>query len=259
MPTPEVLVATDFSEPARNALDYALALAAPRGLPVRLVHAYQPEFTRSRVLVSGGYCAGGADPEEAASRERIRQLTKGIAGRKEAAGIPVSGHSTFNLIADEILRTADMGPIGLVVAGTTGAGADPEVFLGHTAAKILRGACTLPLLLVPSRAVFRGWGRIASAGPPEQVTQVFRLTEIFGLPRPVPVPFPTGEVLAEKGNSPTGCGGIPPHFRYTGVSDLLVLGRNRWGYAYFLAGFPVVNRKVFDTSVPVLVLPRIPE
>lgn len=129
-----LLLPTDFSQMAAEALVY-LELLAPKGVSrVTLLHALE----------------GAAAPEEpelaaAAARNSLEVLQ----GRLEAAGVPLvetklaSGHPVAVIL--ELLETAD---ISLIVLGTQGKGFLEEIFLGSVAHNISRVA-PCPILLIP--------------------------------------------------------------------------------------------------------------
>jgi nucleotide-binding universal stress UspA family protein len=133
-----LLLPTDFSQPAAQALVY-VELLAPRGVgQVTLLHALQVpplEF----------YEPGLPERVEAQARNSLEILEH----RLEAAGVPLvksrlhSGHPISVIL--ELLRAED---VSLIVLGTQGRGLIAEIFLGSVAHNITRVA-PCPILLIP--------------------------------------------------------------------------------------------------------------
>jgi nucleotide-binding universal stress UspA family protein len=133
-----LLLPTDFSQPAAQALVY-VELLVPRGVArVTLVHAWQVpplEF----------YEPGLPERVEAAARNSLEILEH----RLEAAGVPrvdsrlIPGHPISVIL--EMLQAAD---VSLIVLGTQGRGFVAEIFLGSVAHNITRVA-PCPILLIP--------------------------------------------------------------------------------------------------------------
>jgi nucleotide-binding universal stress UspA family protein len=133
-----LLLPTDFSAPAAQALCY-VELLVPKGVAqVTLVHALQVpplEF----------YEAGLPERLEAAARNSLEILK----ARLEAALVPrveshlATGHPISVIL--EMLRTQD---ISMIVLGTQGKGFIAEIFLGSVAHNITRVA-PCPMLLIP--------------------------------------------------------------------------------------------------------------
>ena len=133
-----LLLPTDFSAIAAEALCY-LELLAPKGVTrVTLLHALKP----SALELLGPRRREGA---EVAARNSLEVLQ----GRLEAAGVPqvqtrlAAGHPVAVIL--DFLHEAD---VSLVVLGTQGKGFIGEIFLGSVAHNISR-LIPCPILLIP--------------------------------------------------------------------------------------------------------------
>jgi nucleotide-binding universal stress UspA family protein len=133
-----LLLPTDFSEPAAEALCY-VELLVPRGVErLTLVHALQ-------VPAVEFYEPGLPERVEAAAKNSLEILKE----RLEAAGVPrvnarlTPGHPISVIL--ELLRSED---ISLIVLGTQGRGFIADIFLGSVAHNIARVA-PCPILLIP--------------------------------------------------------------------------------------------------------------
>jgi nucleotide-binding universal stress UspA family protein len=133
-----LLLPTDFSQPAAQALVY-VELLVPRGVArVTLVHALQIpplEF----------YEPGLPERVEAAARNSLEILEH----RLEAAGVPrVDSRLTPGHPISVILKLLQAEDVSLVVLGTQGRGFVAEIFLGSVAHNITR-VTPCPVLLIP--------------------------------------------------------------------------------------------------------------
>ncbi len=133
-----VLMSTDFSEVAAEAL-VVLELLAPRGLArVTLLHALEVHMSE----IYGAHLEVASDAPEYNSLEILK-------ARLQAAGVPqvqtrvAPGHPLAVILA------ASQDPdISLIVMGTQGRGFIKELFLGSVAHNVSRLA-SCPILLVP--------------------------------------------------------------------------------------------------------------
>ena len=175
-----LLVPTDFSEPANQALRYAIEEAALHHARVTLLHVLSPDATTDVYYVTGAPGAGphaGLDPvaggrlgasmasqptvvrdddsEGALTqlRDLAAQALPGTADVEVAVGHP----------ADTIVRVAQERNADLIVMSTHGRTGLQHVLLGSVAEKVVRLA-PCPVLTVRSR-------RVSSPGPAGTVAE----------------------------------------------------------------------------------------
>ncbi|WIM06237.1 MAG: universal stress protein [Candidatus Nitricoxidivorans perseverans] len=136
MKTPfHILAATDFSAPSRHAVDRAFRLAAESGAQVTLMHAIQQRaIDELRSLL-------GHESEPIV--ERIRQqahdvLSQLIAERGQARGVSAAAHLAAGNVLRVIVAHADAIDADLLVVGARGEGFLRYLWLGSTAARLLR-------------------------------------------------------------------------------------------------------------------------
>lgn len=145
-----ILVPTDFSENAANALQYAVELAKAFKGEITLLHAYQT-MKRSDMMVSI------ADMLQREAEEAMAKLAKKIPEEvvfqtKVLRGEPI------RLIED---MTKRMG-FDLIVMGTQGASGLKKVFIGSTAGGVMRNTA-IPILAVPAAFSYRPVRKIVFA------------------------------------------------------------------------------------------------
>lgn len=120
-----ILAATDFSESAEGAIDWAVGVARTHGAKLLLVHALHDE----------------------AERERCREALEERAATLRSSGTPVECRLVVGAAARAVIEVAEEAAVDLVVAGTRGQTGLKRIYLGSTAARLVRYA-TCPVLTV---------------------------------------------------------------------------------------------------------------
>ena len=128
-----ILLATDFSQWARRAEDYAYALAYSwrASLTVLSVAEFPPEL----------------NPDYPVNREYLADLLKqasaqlvDLKGRAERRGIAVMTRMATGIPSEEVIAAARAEDSDLIVIGTRGKTGLAHVLLGSTAERVIRGA-----------------------------------------------------------------------------------------------------------------------
>lgn len=143
MPIPRtILVATDFSEHAQRALDYAVDLAARIDAKVYLVHAISiPALGVPEMGV-----AYGSMMMESTVKEAQTTLTA-LEARYRDRGVIAGKHLEVGDARDVIDRVAEQVGAELIVMGTHGRRGVRRVLLGSVAESVVRSA-PCPVLTV---------------------------------------------------------------------------------------------------------------
>jgi nucleotide-binding universal stress UspA family protein len=142
----DILVATDFSEAACRARDYAIALAAPGGR-LRLVHASvlpvpdrpEPSYVADWML------------SEPSLREELLARLREFGAPARAAGLRVEIATDAGEPSDLIVRWAERYRADLIAIGTEGRRGFEQWVLGSTAERVVR-LSPVPVLTVSSHA-----------------------------------------------------------------------------------------------------------
>lgn len=143
----KILVPTDFSELAENALKYAVHLAKRMNAELLLLHVYSiPVFTENPVLISDNQYL-----EEEALRglERLKQTVDGL-----NSDLKVSFAAKVGFAADIIAVHAKDHHVDLIVMGTQGVGYLRERMMGSTASELIRKV-KLPVMVIDKHVHFR--------------------------------------------------------------------------------------------------------
>ena len=139
-----ILVPTDFSEPSKVALRYALALADRFGACIHLLHAIQSPFEQP--WAAEIYAVSMADFEQAARRESDKEMASMLdeAERLKYCACLVTETGPPFLA---IVTYAQRENIDLIVMGTHGRGAIAHLLIGSVAENVVRKA-PCPVLTV---------------------------------------------------------------------------------------------------------------
>ena len=137
-----ILVAVDFSESSKAALEYALSVADKFNSAVALVHAVEP-------CVYPEDLAAGISVDEIDARWTKKKKEELEAFRRAAIkeGRPSTLIVTRGTAWAQIVETAKSWPANLIVIGTRGLTGLKHVLVGSTAERVVRHA-TCPVLVV---------------------------------------------------------------------------------------------------------------
>jgi nucleotide-binding universal stress UspA family protein len=170
-----IILPTDFSENAANALHYAAALAAHNKSKLLLVHAIPVETITS---IEGNEVALPPDPRlEVYYLNKLvedgKQIRKDTGYEFEMEAICVHGS-----LPDNLNRLVRSKQADLVVMGTKGAHKLIETLLGTNTLHFIRQA-VCPVLVIPDKAPFREIKRIAYAADFEMEDESVYLRQLL--------------------------------------------------------------------------------
>jgi len=144
----KILVPTDFSEVANNALQYAISLAKKTNAELHLL------YIKSIPLVDASYpntiyqtYMAEIDDFAAKSFERLE------AKILKYSGVSYKTQAAYGFINDEIQEYTKTNHVDLVLLGTTGASGIQEIFIGSNAASVVANS-EIPVLVIPPEAKF---------------------------------------------------------------------------------------------------------
>jgi nucleotide-binding universal stress UspA family protein len=132
-----ILVPTDFSADAENALSTATELAKLFGARVVVLHAYHVDIPVVSPM-AGGYALPPGFYEDLRSQAiaQVEKLAEGAA----AEGVEVTGLAIQEPAAVAIAAQAESLPADLIVMGTRGLTGLKHVVLGSVAERVVRTA-----------------------------------------------------------------------------------------------------------------------
>ncbi|MFI5150202.1 MAG: universal stress protein [Bacteroidia bacterium] len=151
-----ILVPTDFSKPASNAMHYALAMAKKEKAEIILAHAFDvntitPYNTMPMIAEKIGRM-------ELEAEEKLKLLCAEL----RTSGIQCSYLNKLGDPIEIILSAVREVHADLIIMGTRGASGIKELLVGSNTVHIINRS-TCPVLAVPARAVYKGIHKISYA------------------------------------------------------------------------------------------------
>ena len=153
------LVPTDYSDNARNALDYALAVASKVKRKIVLLSVYNiPSSSVGMLMSLKRKLLEGAEDGMVALLKEIQEeyAAKGVA-LPEIETVVVEGNPV-----DTILEAVDNFKVSAIFMGTQGASGLEGRLLGSNTSKVIERA-NIPVLAIPENAKFNGFGTVVYA------------------------------------------------------------------------------------------------
>lgn len=138
----KILVPTDFSDGAFNALIHAIQVSKILDNPIEIVHAYSMPATGSNVMVDI------TDVMKKNAEEELENLKRRVEKLESSKGITIHYETAYGSVVDVVNRRADEKNVSLVIMGTQGASGITEKWLGSNTAAAARNV-NVPLLAVP--------------------------------------------------------------------------------------------------------------
>lgn len=144
-----IILPTDFSENAYNAISYALHFFKDQECTFYLLHTYTPAIYQAEYILYSPGQIGLGDVYQASSMTQLEKLQKRLIGEFNNPKHTFMVHSAFNMLVDEIVETIENEHADLVIMGTQGATGAKEILLGtNTVHVIKKSKC--PVIVVPS-------------------------------------------------------------------------------------------------------------
>jgi nucleotide-binding universal stress UspA family protein len=141
-----VLVATDFSEPAALALEYGRHLARQYAARLHVFHAIDDIRLRYSLDMTQGLLMGVQEDLEATARDAMQTLVTNEDHLQLGAAVTMEISTSP---ATAIVEYAKRAAIDVIVVGTSGRGGLSHMLLGSVAERIVRMA-PCPVLTVRS-------------------------------------------------------------------------------------------------------------
>ncbi|MHB8260233.1 MAG: universal stress protein [Bacteroidia bacterium] len=139
-----ILVPTDFSKNAENALLYAINLAKKMQAKIVLMHSFHVNYTSGYVPVDN--IEEEIEKAEAKSNAQLKVLYNKISHHSK---LPIECISSQNLVVDAVLTIIEEKNIDIVVMGTQGANGNlgRQIFGTNSSKVIEKAKC--PVLTIP--------------------------------------------------------------------------------------------------------------
>jgi len=149
-----ILLPTDFSENAYNAIDYAINLFKDEECTLYLLNTYTPILYDTEYILYSPSHISLDEIYKINSQKGLAKIEKRLQREYDNPKHTIKKISAFNLLTDEIREQVKDKDIDLVVMGTKGAtGAEQILFGSNTVHAIKRVNCLL--LAIPSNYKFQ--------------------------------------------------------------------------------------------------------
>lgn len=277
-----ILIPTDFSENAWNAVSYALALFSDEECNFYLLNTYTPSISNSRFMAPMAF--NEAEAVQNCSKEGLKNLLNKINSQYNNPKHNFITLSSFSLLVDEVKELVDKHFIEMVILGTKGASGFAEVFMGSNTVKIIKAVKNCPVLAIPAYFNFEKPTEIAFATDfnrfytPSELGPIIDLAASFGaVLRIVHVQYEIKaltEVQQFNLNMLRKYLGDVEHYIHTitelnSVSktlevfveelDVHLLAMLNYQHSYMerMTREPVIEKLAFHTQVPLLVIPEL--
>ncbi|WP_396635815.1 universal stress protein [Maribacter sp. R77961] len=279
-----ILIPTDFSSNAWNAIQYALKLFKNEECTFYLLNTYTPAISSSRFMAAsleGGLLANTAHN---CSEMGLKNVLSLIAQKYPNEKHQFETISSFNLLVDEIVEIIARYSIDLVLVGTKGASGLEEVFMGSNTVKIIKTVKDCPVLAIPQNYEFIKPSEISFATDFNRFYTLSELKPVIDLAvsfgAVVRIVHVQHEIKALTELQRFNLGmlrkylGEVEHYVHT-VSEfnsisktlelfaqeldihLLAMLHYQHSYMERLTREPIVKRVAFHTSIPLLVIPEL--
>jgi len=143
-----ILLPTDFSKNAWNAIAYALQFLKDDECTFYLLNAYTPLIYRIDYLIGGPAVSAIPDVGIDVSITGLEQTLARINKEYPNAKHRFKTVSEFNTLTDEVNTLSEKERIDMIIMGTKGASGAKELFLGSNTIHVIRKA-QVPVLAIP--------------------------------------------------------------------------------------------------------------
>jgi nucleotide-binding universal stress UspA family protein len=153
-----ILVPTDFSKCANNAMMYALEIAARTGRSVTALYVVYPNEGVDNNVYDAFFVDNYVQERLISMKKWARKFTKS----PHLQDVEIHIECQIGFPVSTIAETAKSLNASIIVMGTTGASGLRGVLLGSVASGVVAGSKT-PVFIIPPKAAFRNEARFAFA------------------------------------------------------------------------------------------------
>lgn len=280
----KILIPTDFSENAWNAIDYAMQLFRHKRCMFYLLNTYTPVIPSGRFMAKMIDGVSIVDAVRNSSEQGLRQTVNQIKTKYRNPNHNFETISSFNLLVEEVKDIVDTFDINLVITGTKGASGIDEVFMGSNTVRIIKSVKRCPVLAIPQHFNFISPTEIAFATDfnrfytTSELSPLLELANMFQATiRIVHVQYgikALSELQQFNLNMLRRYLGETAHYVHTvselnSVSqtlelfskelDIHLLAMLNYQHSYMeqMTREPIVKRTAFHTQIPLLVIPEL--
>ncbi len=159
----KILIPTDFSENAWNAISYAMHLFSNQKCTFYFLNTYTPVIPSSRFMANMVDGVRIVDAVRDASETGLKDTVNRVKKKFTNSNHNFETISSFNLLVEEVKDVVEEYGIQLVITGTKGASGIDEVFMGSNTVRIIKNTKRCPVLAIPQHFDFIAPSEIAFA------------------------------------------------------------------------------------------------
>jgi len=143
-----ILLPTDFSDNAFEAIRYALLVFKDLKCTFFLLHTYTPPVYQTEYLLGSPGLIGLGDVMQETFTNRLEKLKARLESQYKNPNHQFKIHTAFNTLVNEVIETTEQEAIDMIIMGTTGATGAKEILFGSNAVHIIKKT-KCPVLMLP--------------------------------------------------------------------------------------------------------------
>lgn len=150
-----ILIPTDFSPNAKNALNYAISLYKDQTVTFYLLNAFQLfHFTTDSVIEPQ---PGEKDYEDAKrnSEERLKDLLSEVSSRPDGKTYQFKTISRYENVLNAVKETVENFNIDLIIMGTKGENNPINILYGSNAINMMEKVDHCAVMVIPENTIFK--------------------------------------------------------------------------------------------------------
>jgi len=143
-----IILPTDFSDNAYNAICYAIELFKDEESTFYLLNTYTPAIYQAEYVLHSPGQIGLGDIYQENSLTQLKELKKQLIAEFNNKKHTFMVHSAFNTLVEEIVETSKNENADMVIMGTQGATGAKEILIGTNTVHVIKKACC-PVIVIP--------------------------------------------------------------------------------------------------------------
>lgn len=154
-----IVLPTDFSDFAWNAIAYAVQLFKDEPCEFTFLHTYVPAFYRVDYAIGGPAYSGIDDAMIQATISGLENTVEKVKKTFPNEKHTYHEHYAFNLLTDEVKEVCERKEADLIIMGTKGATGAERILFGSNAVFMMRKVNT-PIIVVPGNYQYKAPERV---------------------------------------------------------------------------------------------------
>lgn len=151
----EILLPTDFSDYALNAIFTAIKLQYKIPCHFIVLHSYEPDIRNKSIRKNGTRTGMIYDALHKDALKKLQETLDAISKVSDYAEHTFSIKAARGDLATVINELVPKHDLDLIVMGTKGASGAKQIFLGSNSVRVLKKVRTCPILVVPEKFNFQ--------------------------------------------------------------------------------------------------------